>query len=66
MAIREYMLDYLINPLNDATDFSWASAKASHEVLLCRMEQGEIAGWAETDKIDILLRYSRETFCWLE
>ena len=26
MAVREHMLDYVIN----ATDFSWASAKASH------------------------------------
>ena len=39
---RDFMLDYLINLLEDATDFSWASAKASHAVLLCRMEQGEI------------------------
>ena len=44
--IREYMLDYIIDLLDDATDFSWASAKASHAVLLCRMEQGEIgSGW---------------------
>ena len=47
MAIRECMLDYVINLLDDATDFSWASAKASHFALLCRMEQGEITGWTE-------------------
>ena len=41
--IREHMLDYVIDLLDDATDFSWASAKASHAVLLCRMEQGKIA-----------------------
>ena len=40
--IRENMLDYCINLLEDATDFLWSSAKASHVVLLCRMEQGEI------------------------
>ena len=53
---REYMLDYVINLLEDATDFSWASAKASHAVLLCRMEQGEITSWAETEKIDRVRR----------
>ena len=56
MAIMEYMLDYLIHLFDDATDFFWASAKASHAVLLCRMKQGEIAGWAETDKIDRVRR----------
>ena len=52
VAIREHMLDYVIDLLDDATDFSWASAKASHAVLLCRMEQGEIKSWSETGKID--------------
>ena len=51
MATGEHMFDYVINLLDDATDF-WASAKASHAVLLCHMEQSEIAGWDETDKID--------------
>ena len=32
MATREYMLDYVINLLDDATDFSCTSAKASHAV----------------------------------
>ena len=50
MAVREHMLDYVIDLLDDATDFSWASAKASHAVLLCRMEQGEIKSWSETEK----------------
>ena len=50
MAIKEHMLDYVIDLLDDATDFSWASAKASHAVLLCRMEQGEIKSWSETEK----------------
>ena len=38
--IREHMLDYVIQLLEDAQDFSWSAAKASHAVLLCRMEQG--------------------------
>ena len=50
--IREHMLDDVIDLLDDATDFSWALAKASHAVLLCRMEQGEIGSWLETEKID--------------
>ena len=44
MVTKEHVLD-------DATDFSWVSAKASHAVLLCRMEQGEIAGWQETENL---------------
>ena len=58
---HDHMLDYLINLLDDATDFSWASAKASHAVLLCRMEQGEIKGWVETEKIDWVRRASTGT-----
>ena len=40
--MRESMLDYLVSLLDDAQDFSWGVAKASHAVLLCRMEQGEL------------------------
>ena len=32
--IREHMLDYIIHLLEDAQDFSWSAAKASHAVLL--------------------------------
>ena len=39
------MLDYLSEIMEDANDFSWQSAKASHAVLL-NVE------WAETTKID--------------
>ena len=42
MQTRENMLDYVINLLEDAQDFSWASAKPSHALLLYRMEQGEV------------------------
>ena len=54
--IREHILDYVIDLLDDATDFSWASAKASHAVLLCRMEQGEITSWLQREKIDRVRR----------
>ena len=50
--IREHILDYVIHLLEDAQDFSWSAAKASHAVLLCRKEQGEISGWSDFDKID--------------
>ena len=53
---KEFMLDYVINLLDDATDFSWASAKACHVVFLCRMEQGEVQSWSQTDKIDRIRR----------
>ena len=35
--IREHMLDYVMDLLDDATDFSWTLAKASHALLLCRI-----------------------------
>ena len=56
ITVREHMLDHVIDLLDDATDFSWPSAKASHVVLLCRMEQGEIKNWSETEKIDRVRR----------
>ena len=54
--VREQMLYYVIDLLDDATDFPWASPKASHAMLLCRMEQGVIKSWLETDKIDRVRR----------
>ena len=33
----KHMIEYLISIMDDANDFSWTSAKASHAVLLCRM-----------------------------
>ena len=51
ITVRDHMLDYVTDLLDDATDFSWASAKASHAVLPCRMEQGKIKSWSETEKI---------------
>ena len=50
------MLDYLIALLEDTQDFSWDAAKASHAVLLCRMEQGEIESFQQVDKIDRIRR----------
>ena len=54
--IQNSMLDYLIALFDDANDFSWEAAKASHAVLLCRMEQGEIKDYAQVEKIDRVRR----------
>ena len=54
--IRPHMLDYIISLMDDANDFSWISAKASHAVLLCRMEQGEVKSYADTLAIDRIRR----------
>ena len=62
ITIRDHMLDYVIDLLDDATDFSWALAKASHAVLLCHMEQGEIKNWSETEKIDRVRRAHAVTY----
>ena len=50
------MLDYLVSLFDDANDFSWDAAKASHAVLLCRMEQDEITSYNEVEKIDRVRR----------
>ena len=52
---KNAMLDYLGEIMEDANDFSWQSAKASHAVLLCRMEEGKVE-WSETAKIDRIRR----------
>ena len=54
--IQKSMLDYLISLMDDANDFSWDPAKASHAVLLCRMEQGEVKNYTQTDKIERIRR----------
>ena len=40
---KDAMLDNLLKLLDDSNDFSWSAAKASHAVVLCRMEQGKIS-----------------------
>ena len=53
---KDAMLDYLISLLDDSNDFYWSSAKACHAVLFCRMEQGEIKDYTQTDLIDRVRR----------
>ena len=54
--LKDHMLNYLIDLMDDANDFSWGAAKASHVVLLCRMEQGEVTGYDQVDRIDRIRR----------
>ena len=54
--VQNSMLVYLIALFDDANDFSWDTAKASHAVLLCRMEQGEIKNYAQVEQIDRVRR----------
>ena len=54
--LRSHMLNYLIDLLDDAQDFSWTAAKASHAVLLCCMEQGEVSNYDQVDRIDCIRR----------
>ena len=53
--IREHMIQYLGDLMEDASDFSWVSAKASHAVMLCEMERGKIT-WSDTTRIDRIRR----------
>ena len=54
--IKDSMLDYLVSLFDDANDFSWDAAKASHAVLRCRMAQGEITSYNEVEKTDTVRR----------
>ena len=54
--VRHEIQVYVIDLLDEATDFSWALAKASRAVFLWRMEQGEIGSWLETENCDRVRR----------
>ena len=53
--LREHMLQYLGDIMEDASDFSWQSAKAYHAVILYVMERGKVL-WDDTIAIDRLRR----------
>ena len=52
---REKMLTYLIDLMEDATDFLWVNAKAAHAVLLCEIKRGSV-DWLNTQRIDRIRR----------
>ena len=51
---HESMLDYLIALFDDANEFTLDAAKASHAMLLSRMEQGEVNDYLQVEKIAAL------------
>ena len=54
--VKDCMLDYLVALLDDAQDFFGEAAKASHAMLLCRMEQGEVESYSDVEKTDQIRR----------
>ena len=56
------MLDYIISLMDDVNDFSWGAAKASHAVLLCRMEQGQIQDYSQIEKIGRVRRANAQSY----
>ena len=54
-SVKNHMLEYMTDLMEDSNDFGWSAAKASHAVLLCRMEEGKVK-WGETHKIDRIRR----------
>ena len=53
--IREKMITYMGDLMEDATDFAWQGANAAHAVLLCEIERG-VVSWQDTDRIDRIRR----------
>ena len=53
--VKNKMLEYLAEIMEDSHDFSWSSTKGAHAVLLCKMEEGRVT-WEETHKIDRVRR----------
>ena len=53
--VKNAMLDYLSDLMEDAQNFGWASAKGAHALVLCRMEEGKV-DWLSSDKLDRLRR----------
>ena len=49
------MPDYLGNLMDDASDFSWESAKTSHAIVLTNMEADQLQ-WTNTEKLDLIRR----------
>ena len=54
-AAKASMTDYLGNLMEDASDFSWESAKAAHAIILTNME-ADCLRWTETKKLDHIWR----------
>ena len=53
--IKQNMLEYLSEIMEDSHDFGWGAAKGAHAVLLCKMEEGRL-DWSDTVTIDRVRR----------
>ena len=51
--IKNAMLEYMTDIMEDAQDFGWATAKGAHALILCRMEEGKV-DWLSSKKLDRL------------
>ena len=60
--IRENMLDYLIEILQDAVDFSFSAAKGAHYVLVHRLGEG-LANWRDIQSIHKVQERYAQTNC---
>ena len=60
-SIREHMIEYLTELMQDACDYSWESAKGAHSVLLHRMANG-VVDWSQVKEVQkIRKRYAQTT-----
>ena len=53
--VKNAMLEYITDIVEDAQDFGWAAAKGAHALILCRMEEGKV-DWLNSEKLDRLRR----------
>ena len=59
--VKENMIEYAIELLQDAVDFSWLSAKGAHFVLVQCIADG-MADWADLDSVNkIREKFSKST-----
>ena len=52
---KNNMLSYVVDLMEDCQDFGWQSAKGTHAVVLCHMEENKV-NWDDTNKLDRLRR----------
>ena len=53
--IKNHMLTYVSDLMEDCHDFGWQSAKGAHAVVLCQMEENKV-NWQDTDRLDRIRR----------
>ena len=49
------MISYMLDLMENKTDFSWQGAKAAHTVLCCGLDRGTVT-WDQTDCTDRIRR----------